>query len=64
MRLMGFFRPYNVGPSWRKGTRPDAQEIRAKLNVEFEHVLPAHGEPAIGGAKTNYAPALDRLQGG
>lgn len=62
MRLMGFFRPYNVGPGWLKSTKPDVEEIRRKLDVSFEHMLPAHGEPVIGGAKVSYAPTLERLK--
>lgn len=61
MRLMGFFRPYNVGPGWLRGTTPDVDEIRRKLDVAFEHLLPAHGEPVIGGARERFAPALQRL---
>ncbi|MCY6379452.1 hypothetical protein [Hoeflea prorocentri] len=62
MRMMGFIKPHNVGPGWLKAAKPDRSEIRKVFNgLEFENVLPAHGEPVIGNAKTNYLPAVEAL---
>jgi hypothetical protein len=61
MRLMGFFKPHNVGPGWLKGAKPDVSEVKSILDLEFEHVLPVHGEAVIGNAKDLYRPAIDRL---
>ena len=51
MRKMGFFKPCNVGPGWLQFAKPDTAEVRSILNLDFEHVLPAHGAPVIGNAK-------------
>jgi hypothetical protein len=60
MRLMGFIKPHNVGPAWLKATKPSARELRGVLELDFDHVLPAHGAPVIGGAKAAYRPALEK----
>ncbi len=59
MRMMGFFRPCNVGPGWLKQAKPSAQSLRGILDLPFAHVLPAHGEPVIGGAKERFRPAIE-----
>ena len=65
MGKMGFFKEYNVGPGWLQFAKPDAAEIRTLLDLEFEHVLPGHGEPVIGGAKEKFRPVIeDKLKGG
>jgi len=61
MPIMGFIKPHNIGPGWRKVAKPDTAEIKANLDIEFAHVLPAHGAPVIGDAKDRYAPALAGL---
>lgn len=60
MRMMGFFRPYNLGPAWRKQTKPPAAQLRALLDEPFEHLVPSHGAPVLGGARDKYRPALAR----
>jgi hypothetical protein len=51
MKRMGFLKPYNVGPGWLQFAKPSAREVRAILDIEFDHVLPGHGKfrPAIAG---------------
>ena len=61
MRVMGFIRPHNIGPGWLKGAKPDIDEIKSILNHEFSHVLPVHGSPVIGNAKSSYAPVIEAL---
>lgn len=57
-RAMGFLKPCNVGPGWLRQTKPDPAELLAVLDLPFEHVLPSHGLPVIGGARAQYEPAL------
>lgn len=57
-RAMGFFRANNVGPGWLKQTRPDPAELTGILDLTFDHVLPCHGAPVVGGAKLAYRPAV------
>lgn len=60
MKLLGFIKPHNVGPAWLKQAKPTANELRGVLALEFEHVLPAHGAPVLGGAKSAFRPAIER----
>lgn len=60
MRMMGFIKPHNVGPAWLKEAKPSADDLRGVLELEFEHVLPAHGAPVVGGAKPAYRAAVER----
>jgi hypothetical protein len=61
MKLMGFIKPFNVGPGWIKSAKPKTSEIRRLLDLSFENVLPAHGAPVIGNAKSSYKPTIDAL---
>ncbi|MCA9587385.1 MAG: hypothetical protein KC657_18790 [Myxococcales bacterium] len=58
MRLMGFIKPHNVGPGWLRGAKPEIARVKAILDLDFEHVLPVHGEAVLGGAKEKYRPAI------
>ncbi len=62
MRVMGFIKPFNVGPGWLKGAKPDVAEVISLLELEFDHVLPVHGDKVIGNAKEKFRPAIERLQ--
>ena len=62
MRAMGFIKPHNVGPAWHKRTRPPLDSMLGILDYDFEHVLPAHGEPVQGGAKAGYRPRIEALR--
>lgn len=62
MRLMGFIKPHNLGPGWLKVAKPDVAEIKALLDLEFEHVLPVHGLPVIGDARTKYRKVIEKLR--
>jgi hypothetical protein len=63
MRMMGFLKPHNIGPGWLKQCKPPADELAATLDLPFDHVLPAHGEPVIGEARTKYRAAVARATG-
>ena len=60
MRAMGFLRAYNVGPGWLKKARPSKEGLLGLLDLRFEHVLPAHGDPVLGNAKNRFRPAIER----
>jgi len=59
MKKFGFFKPYNVGPGWVQFASPSIREIRSILDLDFDHVLPGHGEAVIGSAKEKYRPVLE-----
>ncbi len=59
MKKKGFIKPHNIGPGWLKIAAPEYQEIVNILELDFEHVLPAHGKPVIGGAKESYRPVIN-----
>ena len=59
MRKMGFFKAHNVGPGWLQFAKPDAAEVRSILDLDFEHVLPGHGDAVIGKAKEKFRPILE-----
>jgi hypothetical protein len=61
MPVMGFIRPYNVGPVWLKETKPPKEDLRGVIDADFANVLPAHGRPVIGGARDHYRPAIERV---
>ena len=61
MRMMGFIRPYNIGPGWVKQCKPPKEQLRAITDLPFANVLPAHGKPVVGDAATHYKPALERV---
>ena len=61
MRMMGFIKPHNVGPGWLKQGKPPKDHLRGVLDLPFDHVLPAHGAPVLGGAREHYRPAVERV---
>lgn len=62
MRAMGFIKPFAIGPGWLKTAKPDPRDLRNILDLPFEHVLPAHGDSVIGGARGHWRKAIDALQ--
>lgn len=61
MRFMGFIKPHNIGPGWLKSAKPEVREIKELLDLDYDHVLPAHGAPVIGNAKSRFKPAISSL---
>ncbi|MBF0279739.1 MAG: hypothetical protein HQM13_18220 [SAR324 cluster bacterium] len=59
MKKMGFYKPCNVGPAWLQFAKPDRGEVRSLLDLDFEHVLPAHGEAVLDDAKNKFRPVLE-----
>jgi len=61
LRKLGYLKPRNIGPVWLRQTRPRLDDVRALLEIEFEHVLPAHGAPVRGSARDSYRPGIEAL---
>jgi hypothetical protein len=61
MRVLGFIKPHNIGPGWLRQGKPPKEDLRGILGLPFDHVLPSHGEPVMGGAVEKYRPAIDRI---
>ncbi len=62
MKMMGFIKAHNLGPGWIKAARPKTEEVRGIAELDFEHVLPAHGDAVIGGARGKYRAVLEAYQ--
>lgn len=52
MKRMGFFKPCNIGPAWLRRCRPPVAQLRALLDHAFTNLLPAHGTPVLGDARS------------
>lgn len=40
-----------IGPGWRRSAKPDASDFRRLADLEFRHLLPAHGTPLLDDAR-------------
>lgn len=60
-RIMGFIKPYNIGPGWLKQGKPPKDQLRGILNLSFQNVFPSHGAPVLGDALSHYRPAIERV---
>ena len=58
MKKMGFFKAFKIGPAWLQFAKPNKTSARSLLDLNYEHVLPAHGEPVVGDAKAKYRPVI------
>lgn len=47
MDKRGFFRRGNIGPAWRARLQPKVTDFERILALEFQHLLPAHGDPLL-----------------
>ncbi len=61
MKVVGFIKAHNLGPGWIKQAKPKKEQVKALLDLEFEHLLPGHGEAVKGDAKEKFRPAIERL---
>lgn len=61
MKAMGFIKPYNIGPGWLKAARPSGAQLRSVLELPFENVLPSHGDPVLGEARSRYRPRIEAI---
>jgi len=63
LKLMGFIKPYQVGPGWLKSGKPPASDLEAILDLPIEHVLPSHGSPVLGNAKEKFRASITAVSG-
>jgi hypothetical protein len=56
--VLGFVGPHKFGKGWLDHMRPDPAGLRAVLETGFENILPAHGDPTLGGAAGCYSRAM------
>jgi hypothetical protein len=61
MKMMGFMKPWNIGPGWLKQCKPPKEDLRGILGLEFVNVLTAHGAAVVGEARERYRPAIERV---
>ncbi|MEM6995017.1 MAG: hypothetical protein AAF721_31175 [Myxococcota bacterium] len=59
MTRAGMLRPYRLGGGWLRSLEPAPEEVAGILELEFDNVLPGHGQPVIGGAKDKYRAHID-----
>ncbi len=62
MKAMGFIKPHNVCPAWLKQAKPPTADLLGILDLDFGHVLPAHGNAVISGAKAGYQPRIEAFR--
>lgn len=61
MRLMGFIKPANVGPAWRKSMKVRKEDFDRLQKLSYRHVLGAHGTPVKDTAHEQYGATFARL---
>lgn len=61
MRMMGFIKPYNIGPAWLKQCKPPKEDLRGILGIDFANVFTAHGAAVVGDAREKYRPTIERV---
>ncbi len=59
MKLGGMIKPFTMMRPWIDKYKPDPDEVAGILELDFDNVLPGHGEPVIGGAREKFRPALE-----
>ena len=64
-RLMGFMHRANIGPPWKKFMTADGGSLRPDfdrlLELPFDSLIGAHGQPLLGGAKALLRDTVDRV---
>ncbi len=65
MRLMGFVKPAQIGPPWRKMMTPEGGSLKPDFerlaDLNFEHLIPGHGRPIKGGANALLRATIQRV---
>lgn len=65
MYAMGFMKPANIGPPWRKTMTKEGESLKADfdnlLDLDFDHLVGAHGSVCRGGAKDALATTVRRV---
>ncbi len=64
---MGFMKPAQIGPPWRKAMTPEGGSLRPDFErlaeLPFDKLLGAHGAPLRGGAKARLRETIARVFG-
>jgi hypothetical protein len=67
MHLMGFMKPTNIGPPWRKFMTPPGGSLKPDfdriLELDFDHLVGAHGGFCRGGARDLLAERVRAVYG-
>ncbi len=61
MQSLGFMRNANVGPEWRRMCEPKAEDFVRVKNLNFQHLLPSHGNPILNSAKQQFSATFKEL---
>lgn len=64
MAGIGFLVPANIGPGWLHACTPQARDFDAVLELDFKHLLPAHGRPIKGDAHSQLAQTFAAFKAG
>lgn len=59
MGLGGMVKPHTMMKPWADKYKPPPEEIAGILELDFDNVLPGHGEAVLGGAREQFRPALE-----
>jgi len=67
VRALGLMKPAAIQPAWRKFMTKDGGSLRPDferlLELDFDHLVGAHGTPLEGGAKSALAATVNRVFG-
>ncbi len=67
LRAMGFVKPMNIGPPWRKIMTPEGGSLRPDferlLELDFDQAVGAHGTVCRTGAKAALRTSVERVFG-
>lgn len=67
MRLMGFIKPAQIGPPWRKAMTPSGGSLKPDFDrlagLRFENLISGHGTPIKGGANSQLRTTIERVYG-
>ena len=61
MQKMGFIRPANIGPEWRRVCEPTIADFERIFIEDFECLVPSHGVPIQSGAKKAFLKTLEEV---
>jgi len=61
MQKIGFIRPANIGPEWRRKCEPKAEDFTKVKALAFRHLLPSHGMPLLHTAKEQISQTIAEL---
>lgn len=63
MRDFGFFHPANIGPGWMRSASPEPSDFTRLMEMDYRHLLSAHGAPLLDDAKPAIGATIQRVFG-